>query len=754
MKKFRQELAECTEQQQEEIYHLWGMHGLSDKGSQKRQDILLKHIADPIAGRFAWEHLSHDERQVLYRTLGHSARSGTRRDDTLKKSQLPEKTFETILSSLKRHLLLWEQTVRVHTQPYYYNRSKSVATVEDVAQLYPFQESAEALYTAGKENFSPKSDRSQMSFEKILTTYYPGYELDTLAERYGLNSGMYYPRTETRLMLIDELKQPNSVFEILQKLSPALRDILKWVCEQGRKVSMQALREHTGYDDNSLFNALHPFEEYALAFDTFTAEGRVFFVPSDTYESIKKATAMKEPVVERNEFVPLAHPPQTIQAAEPAILYDLAIITGAIYQQTIEPTQAGKVPKRIAAKIQPLLHGKSRQRYIDEDDLYLDMLFNTAQELGIIHLSRTSGDGIKPHYEPGAQMEKWSKLSLTEQAQLLLESWSKSFRWMDIVGVNFRQWDPFTWNPIKSRSSIVEHLQDCIPGQWYSVASLLQKIWDKDPFELRPVHYNSRRDRSKSSVLRSKWDSCEGEYYIGLLSSSLYEFGLVSLAYEGQPLSQTHAGKNQVAFMVTDLGSAVLSAQNKATATAHATHPADSSPSQGNGIRSLVLQPNFELLLLHPDMPTLYSLLPFAQVDQVNMVSRLTLTRNAVLRGLEAGHDLEKILRILAEGSQKEVPQNVAYTLRDWIKLYKDVKISQVMLFEVSSEAVADEMCASRNLQKYHLRKLGPTLLIAGNDINLTDLRRALEKEGIAVRITGDIVTRQNRYATASSRYY
>jgi hypothetical protein len=153
-------------------------------------------------------------------------------------------------------------------------------------------------------------------------------------------------------------------------------------------------------------------------------------------------------------------------------------------------------------------------------------------------------------------------------------------------------------------------------------------------------------------------------------------------------------------------------------------------------------------------MPTLYSLLPFAQVDQVNMVSRLTLTRNAVLRGLEAGHDLEKILRILAEGSQKEVPQNVAYTLRDWIKLYKDVKISQVMLFEVSSEAVADEMCASRNLQKYHLRKLGPTLLIAGNDINLTDLRRALEKEGIAVRITGDIVTRQNRYATASSRYY
>ena len=42
MKKFRQELAECTEQQRVEIYHLWGLDGFSDKGPQKRPDILLK----------------------------------------------------------------------------------------------------------------------------------------------------------------------------------------------------------------------------------------------------------------------------------------------------------------------------------------------------------------------------------------------------------------------------------------------------------------------------------------------------------------------------------------------------------------------------------------------------------------------------------------------------------------------------------------------------------------------------------------
>src|SRR6266536_4513809 len=102
MKTFKQELVKCTAQQLEEIYHVWGLDGLSDKGTQKRQDLLLTRVTDPIAGRFVWENLSQDERQVLYRTLGHSARSGTRRDLTQKKSQLSEKSFAHIIASLEQ----------------------------------------------------------------------------------------------------------------------------------------------------------------------------------------------------------------------------------------------------------------------------------------------------------------------------------------------------------------------------------------------------------------------------------------------------------------------------------------------------------------------------------------------------------------------------------------------------------------------------------------------------------------------------
>jgi hypothetical protein len=218
--------------------------------------------------------------------------------------------------------------------------------------------------------------------------------------------------------------------------------------------------------------------------------------------------------------------------------------------------------------------------------------------------------------------------------------------------------------------------------------------------------------------------------------------GIVNLGYQQAELLDAASSKHPDAFMITELGAAALAAESKAKARSVATDGLDGM----NGNRSLVLQPNFEILLLHPDMPTLYSLLPFAQVQQVDIVSRLTLTRNSVLRGIEIGHDVEEMLGILTSRSTKEVPQNVDYTLHDWVKSYKGVGVSQVFMFEVSSEAVADEILASPKLQNLQLRKLTPRVIIAPNELNLQEMRRLLEKEGIIVRISDGILTVQNRY--------
>ena len=259
----------------------------------------------------------------------------------------------------------------------------------------------------------------------------------------------------------------------------------------------------------------------------------------------------------------------------------------------------------------------------------------------------------------------------------------------------------------------------------------------------RQMHMGISGLRNTKEML-ANWYRVDGEILTGLLSSSLYEMGIVALGYDQPDLPEGGKAANPVnptSFMVTELGAAILSSEKGAA-----------GQENGNAEkRTLIVQPNFELMLLQPDPSTLYSLLPFAQINQVGMVSRLTLTRNSLLRSLELGRNIEQIVSILQERSQKELPQNVVYTLNDWARTYKEVNISQVYLIEVPSESLANEVAASAKLKSFGLRRLGPCALIASNDINLQELRKTLEKEGIVARILGEIAPHE---ATRTTTYY
>jgi hypothetical protein len=227
-----------------------------------------------------------------------------------------------------------------------------------------------------------------------------------------------------------------------------------------------------------------------------------------------------------------------------------------------------------------------------------------------------------------------------------------------------------------------------------------------------------------------------------MLSFTLHEMGIVALGYQQSQFAEKDKPINTDAFMLTDLASAILST---------GVEPSNNNTIPANA-RALIVQPNFELLLLQPDLPTVYSLLPFAQADQIGIVSRLTLKRSSVLRGLEAGRNIEQIMQILEEHSQKELPQNVVYTLRDWTKLYKEVTISQVLLLDVPGETLANEICSLPKLSAFGLRRIASSVIAVDSDVNLQELRRALDKEGIVVRISGEIVSK-SAVSTTYRRY-
>ncbi len=225
-----------------------------------------------------------------------------------------------------------------------------------------------------------------------------------------------------------------------------------------------------------------------------------------------------------------------------------------------------------------------------------------------------------------------------------------------------------------------------------------------------------------------------------MLDSTLRDLGLVAVGYETAPTQgQYH---NPIMFMLSELTATLFSTGGQNTQVSEHTNNEKGSQ------RFLIVQPSFELLLLQPHLPTLYGMLPFVQVNQIGVASRLTLTRTSLLRGMAAGYNIEQIIQVLEEHSQKELPQNVVYTLRDWARQYKETRVSQVLLLEVSSEDIIAQLCASPKFQGFGIRLLAPFMLAVNGDIDLRELRNALEKEGIAPHLVGNFSSR------SSSRSY
>ena len=751
MKTLRQVFSNYSEEQLQQLAQWWGVSDKPAGGWQQSFSALAKGMQNPIAVRFAWEQLDAEARQVLHTVLTLSTADGVLRDVLFKlTSHVTGSGFEQALATLREHLLLIDEQIIAKT-----GRPATAATltkVKSLAEVYTKvgvpKDMSEVLTLVEKEIYTPKQDRSTFKLDQILASL-PIEAISNIAQRYGFNLYDYYGRVDTRARLVGQLVQPEVPLFAWEQFDTATRKLIKWLSAQGGAASMQAARDFTGYDNPTLARCIRQLENYAIAFDTFAGPERKLFVPRELLKNLKKAVELME-IEEVTEPVGLAESemPAFVQNAGPTALYDLATIIGAMYQQNIEPTQGGYVPKRIANKMFPLLQIKPRisSDFSGDANLTIDMLYNTATEMGLLKLSRASGP-TKARYIEGPELQEWADKGTENMAHRLLENWQHSTRWIDIAGAAYNPYsnDAYYLDYQSGRRTLVSYLQGCTPGRWYTVKSLLRTIKEEEPYALRHKYaYTGVTGIRNAKTILAKWYAVDGEILTGLLASSLYEMGIVALGYEQTDPLQEKKAVNPVVFMVTDFGAAALAASSPETPV---------QESEGEQKRTLIVQPNSELLLLQPDWPTLFSLLPFAQLDQAGMVSRLTLTRASFLRALSQGKNIEQLQSIFQQHSQKEVPQNVSYNLADWVRSYKEVTFSQVYLIEIPSETLANEIVSSGKLASFGLRRLGPCVLAASNDTDLQALRKAFEKEGIVVHILGDIIQR-DKYASPGTSYW
>ncbi|MBA2682522.1 MAG: helicase-associated domain-containing protein [Ktedonobacteraceae bacterium] len=448
---------------------------------------------------------------------------------------------------------------------------------------------------------------------------------------------------------------------------------------------------------------------------------------------------------------PLDTAPAAIEQAETTVIYDIATLINAVYQIMIEPTKDGRVPKRIAKKLYPLIKGMERTSYLSENDEYLDMLFAILQGMQLVKETRPPVDGVKSRFQAGDKLAAWAELDLVGQTGVLLEHWQRELNWDDVGELEmpeempgerndfdfgsrfgFDMWNlAFSTDNLAARTTLISHLRTCLSGRWYSVDTLLRDIWQLNPLgSRRSMSAQMRKsEEKKARESYSRWYKTNALNYVSMLNSSLHELGIVDLGYKKSPNDEDDIENHSPeAFQITSLGVKILHGTKRS--------PASEAEEVANS-RSLIVQPSFELLLLQPDLPTLYSILPFAQANQIGTASRLTLTQNSLHRGMATGKTVAQIIHILERHTQKELPQNVLYTLQDWAKLYKETRLSMVMLIETPSEQVAKQIAAQDRFQRWHIREIAPCILTLDGDANLQEVRNALEKTGVTIQFTG-----------------
>lgn len=702
----------------------WGAEPLSSDTIEARQQ-LERAMRDTIAARFVWERLATDERRVLFAVAGPSARNWCLVEGLAERAHLDADVAARALERLVERRLVFLELAKVQGADligqrvtfYGYAAPRNTqAPIEEKEITYVPTELVTGLYTTGREIFISHADRSAKTMDELLMPYRQG-DLDQIGRRFGLSVQAYYSRNEVRAAMAENLTQAEAVRFALSRVDPRLRETYEWLRAQGGKAAVDDLRQRLHVSEPELSALLHAFEEYALAFDAFSEERRILFIPRETLENLRKAEGRPQTRV----GLQTAGTPRAVRSADTGFLWDMAVLTAVAHTSDIELTRAGSLPKRAAQRVVPHLVGERARRSEDEALSYVELLKQEAHDLGLIH-APASTSKTRERLAPGAKLESWARHDQVMQVRRLFRRWPADRWWVDLPGANYHEYLSFYIEVPVAREAVQRLLKRCEPGVWYSIGSFVATIQGDDPYVLRPAQRCAGEAGFKlAEQLRVHWETTDGEILTGMFRSTLYDLGIVALGYDGDVVPAAGENVNPVSFMVTELGHEVLHGEQ--------------SSSQLVSARAMVVQPNFEVLLMEPYMPALYWLVQHAALEQIGRVSRFTLTRDGLVRALRGGRSVDDVLRFLQTHSQKSLPQNVVYTIRDWARQARTNSLTRFTVLELPDEDLAGEIVTSPKLQAYQLQRVGPRSVAVPPEAHPGDLHRALTRLGYAQKL-------------------
>ena len=143
-----------------------------------------------------------------------------------------------------------------------------------------------------------------------------------------------------------------------------------------------------------------------------------------------------------------------------------------------------------------------------------------------------------------------------------------------------------------------------------------------------------------------------------------------------------------------------------------------------------VVQPTFEIIAPRDlDLTIRERLERFANLEKVDLTLTYRVTRDTIYRAANTDMSGEEVIDFLADHSEKDLPQNVAYSIQSWGDAYGQVYFMDAFLLRTASAEIASHIKAHGELAPYVKGEVSPDALIVERK-KYRELIDLLQKQG------------------------
>jgi Helicase conserved C-terminal domain len=513
-------------------------------------------------------------------------------------------------------------------------------------------------------------------------------DIQRIASTWKLPEAARYYKSELIGIMSEFLATGQGKTILLNSLTPAAQGLFTYIESEGGKAPAGAIKKQFGWGERELRAASIGLIQRALVWDALHADRRYLFIPRDLLKGGQSGPARLPAYAQPKLDAPAPH---TVLSRYPyEMAWDILTLMSEASHTDLQLTlQDTRITKRVAKKV--------NESFLQPEDLktgstseYVDVVVHMAQALGLL-VERQSEH---PALTLSPRSEEWAKHTFEAQRRRLFGLWLEDRKWSEPATYGTIYW----WNSdlTGARKRLVKHLMALPTMKWISLDGFLKSVHMAEPFIIWGQDELVRRYGLRAlQGFRSQWYEIEGRIVADMIRTMLHWLGAVDLGRDKQ--------KRLLSFRLTESAHALLDPENQRT---EGTSARDAQP-------SILVQPNFEVLVLHPDSRVLWTLVRMSDLVRHDRVSVYNINKESVLRAVEGGLQASEMVAFLNKNMGKHLPQNVAQSISDWARLIKRAHIHRATLIEVDDPAILDEMLAGRKTRKLVLKRLSPTVAVA-----------------------------------------